>query len=108
MLICVTPEDQAAKTKGGETRVHLSPDHAVVSRATITPGGALLFRKGLLHEALPLLAGSKEVVCLDLWATRKDSDAIVLVTFPEEKDHPGSVGAPLQVGPLIPVGAVAD
>jgi hypothetical protein len=81
--VCVTGED-AGSCKGGETRVELSPGHEVVSRATTTPGGGLLFRKDLVHEGLPVLEGRKEIVTLDLWATRRDSESILVVTFPQE------------------------
>lgn len=45
LLICVTLPEAAKATQGGETRVEVSPGHDVLSRATTTPGSALLFRK---------------------------------------------------------------
>jgi hypothetical protein len=47
----------AATCEGGETVVHLSGGQLLVSRATTVPGGALLFRKDLVHEGRPLAAG---------------------------------------------------
>jgi len=69
-------------TKGSETRVELSPGNEILSLATVTPGSGLLFRKDLVHEAMPMVDGSKEIIMLDLLATRKDAGTIVLVTFP--------------------------
>ena len=87
MLICVTPEPAAgagvgAAPRGGETRIVLGPGREVVSKATTTPGCALLFRKDLTHEGLEVLAGSKEVVSLNVWCSRRASPQVLLVTFP--------------------------
>jgi hypothetical protein len=49
LLICVTLPEAAKATQGGETRVEVSPGHDVLSKATTTPGSALLFRK--VHTA---------------------------------------------------------
>ena len=87
LLICVTPPQEAALTRGGETRVVGSKDYEVVSKATTTPGCALLFRKDLLHEGLPILEGTKEIVSLNVWVTRKEvgGERLLLVTLDDNQ-----------------------
>lgn len=101
MLICVTPPEAAEMTKGGETRVETSPGCEILSRASVTSGGGLLFRKDSIHEGMPVLEGVKEIVSLNLWATRRDGGEILVVTFPKEanatSDDGGKSMSPLQV-----------
>jgi hypothetical protein len=59
--------------------------HELVTRATTTPDSALLFRKDLVHEGRMVLGGgTKEILSLNLWATRRDSQELLRVTFPSE------------------------
>ena len=88
LLICALPADAAARTKGGETRITAGGGLEVVSKATTTAGCALLFRKDLVHEGLPVRAGTKEVVALNLWGTRHDCSTLLRVVFP----HAGGAG----------------
>lgn len=80
LLVCVTPP--GVPTEGGQTRVAANPRFRLESAATVTRGGALLFRKDLEHEALPVTAGEKHVLSLNLWASRKAEPAVLLLTFP--------------------------
>lgn len=77
LLICVTPDGGA--TRGGETRVTINAGCVLTSRASTTPGSALLFRKDLTHEGLPVTAGSKEIVSVNVWAMRRVIAAAPLV-----------------------------
>lgn len=87
LLICVTPDELAAVTVGGETQIYVNPDYIHTSQATIKPGNALLFRKDLIHEGLMLQAGGKEIISLNVWVTRKQTmnDGILFITFPENE-----------------------
>jgi len=69
LLLCVTPD--GIDTCGGETRVTLNADTVLTSTATVTRGCGLLFRKDLAHEGLPVTAGAKEIVSVNIWAMRK-------------------------------------
>lgn len=82
LLICALPPEAAGCTVGGETRVTAGGGRVLVSKATTSAGCALLFRKDLVHEGLAVLAGTKEVVALNLWATRLDSAMLLRVIFP--------------------------
>ncbi len=122
MLVCVTGEEEAKVTTGGETRVTLPTPttdtlaagaksvtgakgkgaKAVVAgpttltcAATTKPGGALLFRKDLTHEGLPVLSGAKEVISFNVWVTRKACSRVLLITFPAAEVK-GASAAPLQ------------
>ena len=88
MLVCVTPSEQVAATRGGKTVLHLHNDMHV-SDATTTPGCALVFRKDVEHESTVLEAGEKHIVTLNLWGWRKAGRRkgtgvaqVLLVTFP--------------------------
>jgi hypothetical protein len=96
LLLCVTPP--GVVTTGGATRITVNPLLIIDSTATITPGGALLFRKDLCHEGLPVTAGEKHILSLNVWATRKASAGpILLITFPaEQASAPAAPAAPLQ------------
>jgi len=84
LIMCVTPPEVEAATPavGGETLVHVNPYFTLASKATTTRGGVLLFRKDLAHEGAPLVAGEKHIVTLNVWAYRKTSRQVLLVTFP--------------------------
>lgn len=84
LLICITPDEII--TEGGETSITVNPHYTHISRSTVTPGGALLFRKDLLHEGLMLTRGTKDIVSVNVWVSRKSTadDAVLFVTFPEE------------------------
>ena len=95
LLICALPPEAAGVTRGGLTRVTAGGGRVLESAATTTAGCALLFRKDMVHEGLPVLAGGKEVVALNLWATRHDCTTLLRVVFP----HAGSSsakGSPLE------------
>lgn len=81
LLICITPE--GVTVEGGETAIHVNPHYTHVSRATVTPGSALLFRKDLLHEGMMLNSGTKDIVSVNIWVSRKSTanDAILFLTF---------------------------
>ncbi len=83
LVICVTPPGPVP-TIGGATRVTFGPDRVVDYAASTTPGRALLFRKDLEHEGLPVTAGTKEIVTLNLWCTRRSSTTVLVVKFPLE------------------------
>jgi hypothetical protein len=82
LIICVLRMDSATNIVGGETKVVLNDESAVISKSTTTPGGALLFRKDLLHTGLELKEGVKEILMLNVWATRKPSSKHLVVLFP--------------------------
>ncbi len=75
------PSSAVPTCEGGETVVW-SNGSPLVSKATTTPGGALLFRKDLKHEGRVLTAGQKHIVTLNLWAVRRSSPQVLMVTFP--------------------------
>jgi hypothetical protein len=83
LLVCVTPE--AAATVGGETLISLPQRSGaakqIISKATTTPGRALLFRKDLTHEGLLLQAGAKARVAQRV-GDSQGVRAVLLVTFP--------------------------
>lgn len=81
LIICVTPAS-APPAVGGETVVHINPSTAHRSTATTTLGSALVFRKDLEHESMPLISGEKHILTLNLWATRAQSQRFLLVCFP--------------------------
>ena len=64
------------------------------------PGGALLFRKDLRHEGRVLTAGQKHIVTLNLWAVRRSSPQVLLVTFPT-----ASAASAASAGPSAAPGA---
>lgn len=74
MLICVTLPEAARATQGGETRVEVSPGHEVLSKATSTPGSALLFRK--VHRAHTLSIQSSE----NMWMVTSGRLAVLILS----------------------------
>jgi hypothetical protein len=90
-IICVLPTSYEEKVIGGETKVKLNADSVTLSKATTTPGGALLFRKDLFHEGLPLESGQKEILMVNVWGVRRSTDEYLVVTFPKDQFH-GSQG----------------
>jgi len=95
LILGITPPEIEAATPaaGGETIVHVNPYFTLTSRATTTRGGVLLFRKDLAHEGAPLLAGQKHIVTLNVWACRKTSRHVLLVTFPPTLPPAAAAGA---------------
>ena len=87
MIICITPEEVATGTRGGETILHhrhsLTGDKHTKFSETVTPGSALVFRKDLEHEGSLIEVGEKHVVTTNLYAMRKDSspDQVLLLQF---------------------------
>lgn len=84
LIVSVLPTTYDEKVLGGETRVKLNSNSIIDSKATTTPGGALLFRKDLFHEGLTLQAGRKEILMVNVWGIRKSTDEYLVVTFPSE------------------------
>ena len=83
LIICITPEDLAAKARGGRTIIHWGPPpFSTAYKATTTPGKALLFRKDLMHEGEVLSAGGKEIFTLNLWGSRIYAGPVLQVRFP--------------------------
>jgi len=76
----------------------------LVSKATTIPGGALLFRKDLRHEGRVLTAGQKHIVTLNLWAVRRSSPQVLLVTFPTASAA-SAEAAEAEAGPSAAPGA---
>jgi hypothetical protein len=67
-------------TVGGETLIYTN-NTTHVSKATTTPGSALLFRKDLEHEGSKLKSGSKRIVTVNLWATPKVEPSVEQVVL---------------------------
>lgn len=91
LLLCVTPEDQAGGVIGGNTIIHTfggatKPGGASKTFDTTTPGNGLLFRKDLEHESSYLMKGAKHIITANIWATRTEKSAqVLLVTFPTDE-----------------------
>lgn len=79
LIVCIGAE----KPQGGETVLYLAPSSSHSSKVTGTPGSALLFRKDIEHEGKPIIKGTKEIITLNLWLTKKDKSRVLLVTFPQ-------------------------
>jgi hypothetical protein len=84
LIISLLPTSYTETVVGGETRVKLNSNSITDSKATTTPGGALLFRKDLFHEGLTLEVGRKEILMVNVWGVRKSTDECLVVTFPSE------------------------
>lgn len=74
MIVCVD-----ASAEGGETILHFNEDFKYASKATITPGGCLLFRKDITHEGSPLRSGHKEILTFNVWLIKEDCSQILAV-----------------------------
>lgn len=83
LLISVNKVGDAVR--GGETKIDINALNSVISKASVTPGSALLFRKDLEHEGMLVTAGSKAILSLDVWkVVQADRQRrIVHVTFPK-------------------------
>ena len=89
--------------EGGETRVAINKYTQLTSKATTTPGCALLMRKDLEHEGLVVTGGQKAIISLNVWCMRKSQPAagvgagagagglqqIIHVTFPPRSAEAG-------------------
>ena len=90
LIVCVTPEEEAAKgVEGGETSIisygglNSNPVEKIFD--TKTPGCALLFRKDLNHEGKEIIKGVKHIITANIFAVKKTlSEQVLYVTFPEE------------------------
>ena len=80
------------RTGGGETRIEITPESILTSKATVTRGGGLLFRKDLSHEGLPITSGEKQVVSINVLCSRKSTSSSQLI---EVKFREGGGGAEL-------------
>lgn len=76
MIICIN-----ADCDGGETILHLNDYFKYPSKASVTPGSCLLFRKDIPHEGSILKSGHKEIITLNLWKIMDESQRIVVVKF---------------------------
>ena len=56
------------------------------SKATVTPGHMLLFRKDQDHEGALLEAGEKHILTLNLWSMKKTSERTLMVVFPQQEE----------------------
>lgn len=74
MIVCLD-----AECEGGETVFHLNPHLAHPSRASVTPGHIVIFRKDLKHEGVLLKSGFKEIAIFNLWAIPKTCDQAVVI-----------------------------
>ena len=79
LIICITRE--GCQCQGGETLLHLNKYFTHVSKASITPGGCLLFRKDINHEGLVVKSGEKEILTFNVWGVNNDVDGILMVRF---------------------------
>ena len=61
----------------------MNPYYTHVSKATTTPGHALIFRKDLVHEGALLEKGEKIIVSANIWVPREPVTAVVEVSFEE-------------------------
>jgi hypothetical protein len=96
LIMCLGPADSSSDKrssddsssttcKGGETRFTLNPFWQIVSKASITPYHMVLFRKDITHEGLPLTAGTKDIITLNLWGIPKASEGptkTLVISFP--------------------------
>lgn len=76
MIICIN-----ADCDGGETILHFNDYFKYQSKASVTPGSCLLFRKDIPHEGSVLKSGHKEIITLNLWKIMDESQRIVVVKF---------------------------
>jgi len=77
LLICID-----ANCVGGETIIYLNDNFKYTSKASITPGNSLMFRKDLQHEGSILESGIKEIVTLNLIAFNKtNKNDLLIVSF---------------------------
>ncbi|AYV81372.1 MAG: hypothetical protein Harvfovirus30_4 [Harvfovirus sp.] len=81
MIICMD-----ATCEGGETIFHVNDWFKHTSKSSITPGHCLLFRKDLKHEGAILKSGTKNILTLNVWRTKKSCESIVGITFPASDD----------------------
>lgn len=76
MIICIN-----ADCVGGETVLHLNENFKYPSRASVTPGSCLLFRKDIPHEGSVLQSGCKEIITFNVWRVLDESQQVVIVKF---------------------------
>ena len=76
MIVCIN-----ADCYGGETILHLNNNFKYSSKASVTPGSCLLFRKDIPHEGSVLKSGCKEIITLNLWKVLDESQRSVVVKF---------------------------
>lgn len=92
LLVCITPPALARESQGGATTIHAN-GKSVDFDATTTPGRALLFRKDLEHEGQVVRAGEKHILSLNVWAHRKKSTQVLLISFPAESESRAAGGS---------------
>jgi len=83
LIVCVTPDELASDVEGGGTVIFCHDEAKIFD--TTTPGCGLLFRKDFEHVGLEITKGNKHIVTANIWATRKNSGQVLLVTFPRQK-----------------------
>src|SRR5581483_3773295 len=79
LLVCI---DSSCQT-GGRTILKLNDYCSFPSKATITPGQCLLFRKDIPHEG-EVTDGSKEIITFNVWSIASDIKQILSVRFKDD------------------------
>lgn len=70
-----------ADAVGGETILHLNDNFQYPSKATTTKFHTLIFRKDLKHEGALIQKGYKEIMTLNLWGIKAETERIIIVSF---------------------------
>lgn len=76
LLLCID-----AECEGGETTFYFNKFFTYTSKASITKGSCILFRKDIKHGSNILERGHKKIITLNLWASPKQSNNLVVVLF---------------------------
>ncbi len=76
-LIINLSEDDSIS--GGETKIRINDETNIISRTVITPNSAILFRKDLEHEGLPIKSGEKNILTLNVWKVRNNENNFPLL-----------------------------
>ena len=76
MLLCMGVSDDL---RGGETVFHVNEWFQHISKASITPGHVLVFRKDIRHEGRLLEQGTKEILTFNLLGVPKKCETIIAV-----------------------------
>ena len=76
-----------ANCEGGETIFHLNKKLKHISKSSITEKNTVLFRKDIRHEGNLIKNGFKEIITFNLWATPKNNDSVVIISFKDDKEN---------------------
>ena len=86
LILCIS-----ADCKGGETVLFINQmTDLYVSRHTVTPFHALLFRKDITHRANRIENGHKTILTMNLWAFPKNESKRNVAVIFKENDHANS------------------